>query len=110
MALGILKTSRLNSGINIKPNSPAKAAHLRVHPILHWTEKDIWRYHQRENIPFCDLYLAQEDKETGKMMRYRSLGEKNITFPVESNAASIEEIIEELETTNNVRARRPHNG
>jgi sulfate adenylyltransferase subunit 2 len=77
-----------------------EGCHLRVHPILHWTEKDIWRYHQRENIPFCDLYLAREDKETGKMMRYRSLGEKNITFPVESPASSIEEIIEELETTN----------
>jgi len=75
-------------------------AHLRVHPILHWTEKDIWRYHQREGIPYCELYLAREDKETGKMMRYRSLGEKNITFPVESNASTLEEIIEELETTN----------
>ena len=34
------------------------------------------------------------------MMRYRSLGEKNITFPVESPASNIEEIIHELETTN----------
>ena len=34
------------------------------------------------------------------MMRYRSLGEKNLTFPVESSASSIDEIIEELETTN----------
>ena len=33
------------------------------------------------------------------MMRYRSLGEKNITFPVESSASNIEEIITELETT-----------
>lgn len=71
-----------------------EGAHLRIHPILHWTEKDIWRYHQRENVPFCDLYLARDGK------RYRSLGEKNITFPVDSNASSIEEIIEELETTN----------
>ena len=43
--------------------------------------------------------MARKDKETGKMMRYRSLGEKNITFPVESPAASIEDIIEELRTT-----------
>ena len=70
-----------------------EGCHLRVHPILHWTEIDIWRYHQREGIPFCELYLARDGK------RYRSLGEKNITFPVESNAASIDEIIEELETT-----------
>jgi sulfate adenylyltransferase subunit 2 len=32
-------------------------------------------------------------------MRYRSLGEKNITVPVPSNASSIDEIIAELETT-----------
>ena len=76
-----------------------EGCHLRVHPILHWTEIDIWRYHQRENIPYCPLYLARKDEKTGKMMRYRSLGEKNITFPVESPAASIEDIIHELETT-----------
>ncbi len=71
-----------------------QGCHLRIHPILHWTEADIWRYHKRENIPFCDLYLARGG------MRYRSLGEKNITFPVKSDAASIDEIITELETTN----------
>lgn len=71
-----------------------EGCHLRVHPILNWTEKDIWCYHQRENIPFCELYLARDG------MRYRSLGEKNITFPMPSNASSIEEIINELETTN----------
>lgn len=74
-------------------------AHLRIHPILHWTEIDIWRYIQRENIPSCELYFARKDEETGKMMRYRSLGEKNITFPVESEASNIEEIIAELEVT-----------
>lgn len=77
-----------------------EGAHLRVHPILHWTEIDIWRYIQRENIPSCELYFARKDEKTGKMMRYRSLGEKNITFPVESSASTIEEIITELETTN----------
>lgn len=67
--------------------------HIRIHPILHWTEIDIWRYTQRENIPCCDLYFARDG------MRYRSLGEKNITFPVPSTASNIDEIIEELETT-----------
>lgn len=75
-------------------------AHLRIHPILHWTETDIWRYIEQENIPCCDLYFAKKDKETGKLMRYRSLGEKNITAPVESSARNIAEIIAELETTN----------
>lgn len=68
-------------------------AHVRVHPLLDWTEIDVWRYTRRENIPIVPLYLAQNGK------RYRSLGEKNVTFPVDSNAASIDEIITELETT-----------
>jgi len=67
--------------------------HMRIHPILHWTELDIWRYTKRENIPLCDLYYARDG------MRYRSLGEKNITKPVPSNASTIDEIITELETT-----------
>jgi sulfate adenylyltransferase subunit 2 len=67
--------------------------HLRVHPLLEWTELDIWRYVEREGIPVCELYFARGGK------RYRSLGEADITFPVDSNAASIGEIIRELETT-----------
>ncbi len=70
-----------------------EGCHVRVHPILHWTEIDIWKYTQRENIPLCDLYYARDG------MRYRSLGEKNITKPVPSTASNIEEIIHELETT-----------
>ncbi len=67
--------------------------HVRVHPLLHWTEVDIWRYTKRENIPVIDLYFARDGK------RYRSLGDRDITFPVESNARTIDEIIAELETT-----------
>jgi sulfate adenylyltransferase subunit 2 len=68
--------------------------HVRIHPILHWTELDIWRYTRRENIPLCNLYFAKNG------MRYRSLGEKNITKPVPSEADTIDKIITELETTN----------
>jgi sulfate adenylyltransferase subunit 2 len=68
-------------------------AHLRVHPILHWTETDIWAYTQRECIPIIPLYLARDGK------RYRSLGDADITFPVASEARSIDEIIAELDTT-----------
>src|SRR5262249_55081892 len=67
--------------------------HVRVHPLLHWTELDIWHYTKRESIPIVPLYLARDGR------RYRSLGEKNITTPICSNAASIEAIIAELETT-----------
>jgi len=68
-------------------------AHVRVHPILHWTEIDIWRYIHRENIPVVDLYFARDGK------RYRSLGDRDITFPIESDAATVDEVIAELETT-----------
>ena len=77
-----------------------EGTHMRVHPILQWTELDIWRYTQREAIPCCELYFARKDETTGQMMRYRSLGEKNITKPVPSDAADIDAIIHELETTN----------
>ena len=55
--------------------SPPPGAHLRIHPILHWTEADIWAYTQRENIPIIPLYLAKNGK------RYRSLGDPDITVP-----------------------------
>ena len=67
--------------------------HIRIHPLLHWTELDIWRYIQREDIPVVPLYFARDGK------RYRSLGDQDITFPVESSASTIEEIIDELQTT-----------
>jgi sulfate adenylyltransferase subunit 2 len=67
--------------------------HVRVHPLLAWTELDIWRYVERERIPVCELYFARGGK------RYRSLGESDITFPIDSNAVTIPEIIAELEQT-----------
>src|SRR5262249_37215189 len=67
--------------------------HLRVHPLLHWTELDVWRYVQREDIPVVDLYFARDGK------RYRSLGDQDITFPVASDAATLDDIIAELELT-----------
>lgn len=79
--------------------------HVRVHPLLHWTELDIWLYIKQENIPIVPLYLAKKyDKFegrdfAGKTMRFRSLGEKGITWPIESNADTIDKIIEELKIT-----------
>ncbi len=73
--------------------SPPPGAHLRVHPILHWTEADVWAYTRREAIPIIPLYLARGSK------RYRSLGDADITFPVASQARSIDEIIAELAAT-----------
>jgi sulfate adenylyltransferase subunit 2 len=69
--------------------------HVRVHPLLHWTEVNIWEYIQRENIPVIPLYFAN-----GKGERYRSLGCAPCTFPIKSNAKTVREIIEELRHTN----------
>ena len=73
--------------------APPIGAHLRIHPILHWTEADIWAYTKREAIPIIPLYLARDGK------RYRSLGDADITFPVASRATTIDAIISELEAT-----------
>lgn len=67
--------------------------HVRVHPLLAWTEIDIWRYILRENIPVVPLYFARDG------LRFRSLGEQGITVPVPSHASTIPEIIAELEVT-----------
>ncbi len=78
---------------------------LRIHPLLHWTELDIWRYIARENIPVVPLYYSRKYADFegrnfgGAPMRFRSLGERGITWPVESQADTIEKIIAELETT-----------
>lgn len=71
----------------------APGTHLRIHPLLDWTELDIWEYIQRENIPIVSLYFDQ-----GKGKRYRSLGCFPCTAPVDSNATTVGEIVEELKT------------
>ncbi|MBV9392247.1 MAG: sulfate adenylyltransferase subunit 2 [Verrucomicrobia bacterium] len=64
--------------------------HIRIHPLLHWTEVDIWQYINREKIPVVDLYFAQNG------VRYRSLGCAPCTNPVPSDAADVPAIIQEL--------------
>lgn len=67
--------------------------HIRVHPLLHWTEKNIWEYIEKEKIPVLSLYFAKNG------YRYRSLGCKNCSMPVKSNAKNVKEILKELKTT-----------
>ena len=69
----------------------APGTHVRIHPLLDWTELDIWEYIKREGVPVVSLYFNQGD---GK--RYRSLGCWPCTNPVESDASTLDEIIEEL--------------
>lgn len=75
-----------------KTDFPA-GTHLRVHPLLHWSELDVWRYVRREGIPVVDLYFARNGR------RYRSLGCAPCSGTIESEAASVDEIVEELEAT-----------
>lgn len=71
----------------------APGTHVRIHPLLDWTELDVWEYIDRESIPTVSLYFDQ-----GQGKRYRSLGCHPCTFPVESKARSPADIVGELKT------------
>ena len=89
--------------------SCAPGEHVRVQPLLDWSESDIWRYIERENIPIPQLYFARKDETDGKMKRFRSLGCWPITNPIESSASNIEQILAELAMTKtSERAGRAH--
>ncbi|BFT69194.1 sulfate adenylyltransferase subunit CysD [Paenibacillus sp. CGMCC 1.16610] len=95
-----------------------KGESIRVFPISNWTEKDIWQYIRRENIDIVPLYFAQErpvierdghlimvdddrmklephEKIEMKKMRFRTLGCYPLTGGAESEANSLDAIIEE---------------
>ncbi len=91
---------------------------IRVFPLSNWTEKDIWQYIKRENIPIVSLYFAKERPVVNrngnlimvdddrmqlapdevvehKMVRFRTLGCYPLTGGVESTADTLDGIIEE---------------
>jgi sulfate adenylyltransferase subunit 2 len=68
--------------------------HVRIHPLLHWTELNVWEYIERDGIPVIPLYF---DDGTGH--RYRSIGCAPCTSQVESTARNVSEIVEELRNT-----------
>jgi len=70
----------------------APDTHVRIHPILGWTEIDIWDYIAREGIEICPLYFARDGK------RFRSLGCMPCTGPIASTATTVAEIVAELKT------------
>lgn len=95
-----------------------KGESMRVFPISNWTEKDIWQYIKRENIDIVPLYYAKErpvvyrdgniimvdddrmkllpgEKIENKKVRFRTLGCYPLTGAVESEADTLDEIIEE---------------
>jgi len=74
-------------------SSIEKEQHFRIHPMLHWTELDIWKYIYKEKIPVVSLYFAKDQK------RYRSIGCASCCSPIDSHANSIKKIVKELTTT-----------
>ena len=71
----------------------APGTHVRIHPLLDWTELNVWEYIRRENIPVVSLYFDQGDGT-----RYRSLGCWPCTKPVDSTAKNLDDVIKELRT------------
>lgn len=67
--------------------------HIRIHPMLHWTELDVWEYVKREEMPAIELYFAKNGK------RYRSIGCECCCSPIDSEADSIDKVVGELKTT-----------
>ena len=103
---------------------------IRVFPLSNWTELDIWLYLMREEIPMVPLYFARErpvverdgtlimvddermplregEKPEFRKVRFRTLGCYPLTGAVESNAETLEEIVQEtLLTTTSERQGR----
>lgn len=94
--------------------------HFRAFPISNWTEMDVWNYLTREKIEIPSLYLAHErdvvwrndtwipnseflrlepnEKIVKKKIRFRTLGDITITGGIESDADTMEKIVEEVST------------
>jgi sulfate adenylyltransferase subunit 2 len=73
----------------------APGTHVRIHPLLDWTEIDLWVYIAKEQIPIIDLYF-----DRGSGTRYRSLGCEPCTAFIQSKAQTPDEVVAELRTTN----------
>ncbi|HJV64242.1 MAG TPA: sulfate adenylyltransferase subunit CysD [Geomonas sp.] len=93
---------------------------FRVFPLSNWTELDVWRYIERENIPVVPLYFAAErpvveregqlimvdddrfplaagEKPQLRQVRFRTLGCYPLTAGVDSSARTVADIVKELE-------------
>ena len=99
-----------------------KGESIRVFPLSNWTELDIWQYTRAQDIPVVPLYFAaprpvvtrdgvlimRDDERLPlnpgeqpeiRTVRFRSLGDYPLSAAVESPAATLDEIIEEMITT-----------
>jgi sulfate adenylyltransferase subunit 2 len=98
-----------------------KGENVRVFPISNWTELDIWNYIRKENIALPSIYFSHEreviehegqlvavsefiqmedsDVILKKQVRYRTVGDMTCTAAVESNASTLDEVINEIVST-----------
>jgi sulfate adenylyltransferase subunit 2 len=94
---------------------------IRVFPISNWTELDVWQYIRRERIPLPEIYFAHARKVVRRgtalvpvtpltpardgdrveevSVRFRTVGDITCTAPVESTAATLDEIVRETQET-----------
>jgi sulfate adenylyltransferase subunit 2 len=72
----------------------APGTHVRIHPLLDWTEINIWEYIEREKMPIIDLYF-----DKGQGTRYRSIGCEPCTGKIQSTAQDVHEVLVELRHT-----------
>jgi sulfate adenylyltransferase subunit 2 len=94
---------------------------IRVFPISNWTELDVWQYIRRERIPLPEIYFAhrravvrrgsalvpvthvtppREGERVEELsVRFRTVGDITCTAPVESTAATLDEIVRETRDT-----------
>ncbi len=99
-----------------------KGEHVRVFPISNWTELDVWQYVAREQLELPPIYFAHErevfrrdgmlyaaseyvERMEGEdtfvtSVRFRTVGDMTCTGGVESRAATIEAVVEEIAATN----------
>ncbi|MGW0804159.1 sulfate adenylyltransferase subunit CysD [Nonomuraea sp. NPDC002799] len=98
-----------------------KGEHIRVFPLSNWTELDVWDYIRREGIEIPSIYFSHTRKVFERdgmllpdsdvvqrgddeplfeaVVRYRTVGDMTCTGAVQSAAATVEEIIEEIAVT-----------
>jgi sulfate adenylyltransferase subunit 2 len=106
---------------NIYNGKINKGENVRAFPISNWTELDVWNYIRREKIELPSIYFAHErtcisyqdqlvavspfitidaeDEIVKTRVRYRTVGDMTCTAAVESNASTIDEIINEIIAT-----------
>ena len=99
----------------------ASGENIRVFPISNWTELDIWQYIRRQRIPLPELYFShrrQVVRRNGSLVpvtsltppnendiveevdvRFRTVGDITCTAPVESLAATVDDVVRETEET-----------